>query len=311
MFKSNKQERRSPITAAKIRSKWQLYIMLIPAFLFIVIFCYAPMYGILIAFKDYNASLGIMGSPWAGVKHFVTFFTSPMFGTTVKNTLAISLYSLVFGFPIPIVFALLLNQMRSLRFKRFMQTVSYAPYFISTVVLVSMLNLFLAPSSGFINTLIQMFGGESINFMIRAEWFRSVYVVSGIWQGMGWSAIIYLTALSGISPDLYEASIVDGASKFKQILHIDLPCIIPTIIIMLILNCGNILSVGYEKAFLMQQGMNLPTSEIISTYVYKVGLMSAQHSYATAIGLFNSVINFVLITMVNATSRRLSGNNLW
>ncbi len=295
----------------KLVSKWQLYAMILPAFLFIIIFCYVPMYGVLISFKDFNASLGIMRSPWVGFKYFETFFTSPMFGTTLINTLKISIYTLIFGFPIPIIFALLLNKIRNLRMKKFMQTVSYAPYFISTVVLVSMLNLFLAPNTGLINDILGFFRIQPINFMIRSEWFRTVYVVSGIWQTMGWNAIIYLAALSGVSPDLYEASIVDGASKLKQILYIDIPSIVPTIVIMLILNAGSMLSVGYEKAFLMQQGMNLPASEIISTYVYKVGLMSAQYSYATAIGVFNSIVNFTLIVAVNFVSRKTSNNNLW
>ena len=295
----------------KIVSKWQLYAMILPAFLFIIIFCYVPMYGVLISFKNFNASLGIMRSPWVGFKYFETFFTSPMFGTTLINTLKISIYTLIFGFPIPIIFALLLNKIRNLHMKKFMQTVSYAPYFISTVVLVSMLNLFLAPNTGLINDVLGFFRIQPINFMIRSEWFRTVYVVSGIWQTMGWNAIIYLAALSGVSPDLYEASIVDGASKLKQILYIDIPSIVPTIVIMLILNAGSMLSVGYEKAFLMQQGMNLPASEIISTYVYKVGLMSAQYSYATAIGVFNSIVNFTLIVAVNFVSRKTSNNNLW
>lgn len=295
----------------KLVSKWQLYAMILPDFLFIIIFCYVPMYGVLISFKDFNASLGIMRSPWVGFKYFETFFTSPMFGTTLINTLKISIYTLIFGFPIPIIFALLLNKIRNLRMKKFMQTVSYAPYFISTVVLVSMLNLFLAPNTGLINDILGFFRIQPINFMIRSEWFRTVYVVSGIWQTMGWNAIIYLAALSGVSPDLYEASIVDGASKLKQILYIDIPSIVPTIVIMLILNAGSMLSVGYEKAFLMQQGMNLPASEIISTYVYKVGLMSAQYSYATAIGVFNSIVNFTLIVAVNFVSRKTSNNNLW
>lgn len=294
-----------------ILSKYQLFIMLLPAVIYLVVFCYAPMYGLVIAFQDFNGALGILGSPFVGFKHFTTFFSSPMFMSTFKNTLAISIYSLIIGFPIPIIFALFLNQVKFPKYKKFIQTVSYAPYFISTVVLVSMLNLYLAPKTGFINNIIVLFGQEPINFMIRAEWFRPVYVLSGIWQTMGWSAIIYLAALSGISVDLYEASTVDGASKLQRILYIDIPSIMPTVIIMLILSVGNLMSVGYEKAFLMQQGMNIKTSEIISTYVYKVGLMQAQYSLATAIGLFNSIINFVLLISVNTIAKRSTGDSLW
>lgn len=301
---------RKPILK-KILSKYQLYLLLLPALLYLIIFCYTPMYGVVIAFKDFNASLGILGSHWVGFKYFSEYFDSAMFSTTFINTLKLSLYSLIFGFPIPIIFALLLNQIKKEKFKKFIQTTTYAPYFISTVVMVSMLNLYLAPTTGFVNNLISLLGGTPINFMIREEWFRTVYVASGIWQTMGWSAIIYLAALTGISPDLYEAALVDGASTFKRIIHIDIPGIMPTIIIMLILSIGNIMSVGYEKAFLMQQGMNLPTSEIISTYVYKVGLLNAQYSYATAIGLLNSVINFILIIIANSMAKRFTDTKLF
>ncbi|MFV0502650.1 MAG: ABC transporter permease [Lachnospirales bacterium] len=297
--------------AKYILSKYQLLLMLLPSLIFLFIFCYLPMYGVIIAFKDYNSVLGILGSPWVGLKHFNIFFSSPMFITTLKNTLLLSVESLIFGFPIPIIFALLLNQIRFKKFKRFVQTISYAPYFISTVVLVSMLNLFLAPRTGFVNNMLSIIGVEPINFMIRSEWFRPVYIISGIWQTMGWSAIIYLAALSGVSPELYEAGTIDGASRLQRILYIDIPSIMPTIIIMLILSVGGLMSVGYEKTYLMQQGMNLKTSEIISTYVYKVGLMDAQFSYSTAIGLFNSIINFILIVSVNSITKKLNSTSLW
>lgn len=291
--------------------RWQLYVLLMPALLYILIFHYLPMYGILIAFKQFNPTQGILGSPWVGMKHFNVFFDSYVFENILVNTIKLSVYSLLFGFPIPIIFALLLNQIRMQLVKRFIQTVTYAPYFISTVVLVSMLNVFLAPNTGFINNLITMFGGEAINFMAREEWFRTVYIVSGIWQTMGFSAIIYLAALSGVNPELHEAATVDGASKLKRVWHIDLPSIMPTITILFILGIGNIMSVGWEKAFLMQQGMNLPASEIISTYVYKIGLLNAQYSLATAVGLFNSVINFTLLIVANYLSKKISGNSLW
>lgn len=307
---------RKPIYLSKsilklVLSKYQLYLLILPALLYIIIFCYLPMYGVIIAFKDFNASLGIMGSNWVGLKYFKMFFESAMFSKTFFNTLKLSIYSLAFGFPIPIIFALFLNQIKLPRFKRFIQTTTYAPYFISTVVMVSMLNLYLAPTSGFVNNAITMFGGKSINFMIRAEWFRTVYITSGIWQTMGWSAIIYIAALTGISPDLYEAAVMDGASTLKRIWYIDIPGIMPTIIIMLILSVGNLMSVGYEKTFLMQQGMNLPVSEIISTYVYKVGLLNAQYSYATAIGVFNSIINCVLIVVTNTLSKKYTDTSLF
>jgi len=298
-------------TFKKTLKGWQLYILLLPALLYLIIFQYIPMYGVVIAFKEFNPSQGILGSPWAGMRHFQTFFESYVFKDVLINTLKLSVYSLVISFPIPIVFALLLNQIRNRFVKRFVQTVTYAPYFISTVVLVSMLNVFLAPSTGFINNLITLFGGESINFMASPDWFRTIYISSGIWQTMGFSAIIYLAALSGVNPELHEVATVDGATKLRRIWHIDLPSIMPTIVILLILGVGNIMSVGWEKAFLMQQGMNLPVSEIISTYVYKIGLLNAQYSLATSIGLFNSVINFTLLIITNYVSRRLSENSLW
>lgn len=290
---------------------YQLYFLLLPAVVYVILFSYIPLYGIQIAFKDYNVSLGFWASKWVGLKYFYQFFSSPAFTRTITNTLEVSFYSLIFGFPVPVIFALLLNQIRSSRYKKIIQTVTYAPYFISTVVLVSMLNVFLAPSTGFINNLIVDIGGKSIMFMARTEWFRTVYVGSGIWQSSGFGAIIYLSALSSISPELHEAAIVDGASKIRRIWHIDLPGIMPTVLIMLILAIGNLMSVGYEKAFLMQKGMNLDSSEVISTYVYKVGLMNAQYSFATAVGLFNSIVNFIFLIGANSASKRLSGSSLW
>ncbi|ACT04762.1 ABC transporter permease [Paenibacillus sp. JDR-2] len=296
---------------ANMRRRWQLYVLLLPSVLYILLFHYVPMYGIIIAFKDFKSSMGIIGSPWVGMKHFEAFFDSFVFEQIVTNTVKLSAFSLLIGFPIPILFALLLNQIRNRLAQRFVQTVTYAPYFISTVVLVSMLNVFLAPSTGIINNFITLFGGEAVNFMAREEWFRTVYISSGIWQTMGFSAIIYLAALSGVNPELHEAATVDGATKLRRIWNVDLPSILPTITILFILGIGSIMSVGWEKAFLMQQGMNLPVSEIISTYVYKVGLLNAQYSFATAIGLFNSIINFTLLIFTNYASRKMSGNSLW
>ena len=257
---------------------WQLYVLVLPAVICIVIFAYAPMYGVQIAFKEYRVNMGIVGSPWAGLKYFRQFVTLPNFRTLIENTLKISVYSLLWGFPAPILLALMLNQVRQKKFKSFVQTVTYAPYFISTVVLVSMLSIFLTPSSGFVNKLIETAGGKAIAFMGEPRWFRTVYVASGVWQGTGWGAIIYLAALGGVDPSLYEAAMVDGATKLQRVIHIDLPCILPTIVIMFILNMGNLLNVGYEKSYLMQNSLNITVSEIISTYTYKIGLLNGKYS---------------------------------
>lgn len=294
-----------------LKKNWQLYVLLIPALLWLITFCYVPIYGILLAFKDYKVQLGITFSPWAGLKYFKQFFTTTIALTTIRNTILLSLYTLLFSFPIPIIFSLLLNQLKNLRFKKFIQTISFAPYFISNVVVVSILTIILAPSSGFVNNIIQMFGGQPQLFMSRPEYFRPVYVISQIWQTMGFNAIIYIAALAGISPDLHEAAIMDGATKWKRILYIDLPCIMPTITIMFILAVGNILTIGYEKVYLMQSGMNLTVSEIISTYVYKAGLINAQYSFSTAVGLFNSVINFIVLITANTISRKMADIGLF
>ena len=290
---------------------WQLYVLVLPAVICIVIFAYAPMYGVQIAFKEYRVNMGIVGSPWAGLKYFRQFVTLPNFRTLIENTLKISVYSLLWGFPAPILLALMLNQVRQKKFKSFVQTVTYAPYFISTVVLVSMLSIFLTPSSGFVNKLIETAGGKAIAFMGEPRWFLTVYVASGVWQGTGWGAIIYLAALGGVDPSLYEAAMVDGATKLQRVIHIDLPCILPTAVMMFILSCGSIMSVGYEKVYLMQNSLNLSVSEVISTYVYKTGLQKVQYSYTTAIGLFNTVINVVLLLIVNQVARKLSDTSLF
>jgi len=295
----------------RMRRCWQLYVLVLPAVICIIIFAYAPMYGVQIAFKDYKVNLGIMGSPWAGLKYFRQFVNLSNFETLIVNTLKISVYSLLWGFPTPILLALMLNQVRSKRYKSFVQTVTYAPYFISTVVLVSMLSIFLTPSSGFVNKIIETLGGKAIAFMGEPRWFRTVYVASAVWQGTGWGAIIYLAALGGVDPSLYEAAMVDGATKLQRIIHIDLPCILPTIVIMFILNMGNLLNVGYEKAYLMQNSLNITVSEIFSTYTYKIGLLNGKYSFSTAVGLFNSVINFVLVVTTNYISKKLTESSLW
>jgi len=298
---------------ANFKRYWGLYLLLLPTLIYVAIFLYGPMYGLQIAFKDYNARLGVVGSPWADpfYKYLARFFNSFNCAKLIKNTLTISLYSLLASFPIPIIFALLLNQLPNGKFKKAVQTVSYAPHFISTVVLVSMLNVFLAPSSGIVNLLINKLGGQSFYFMGNEAAFKHVYVWSGIWQSMGWSSIIYVAALAGVSPELHEAAIVDGASKVQRIWYVDIPAIMPTAVTMLILNTGNIMSVGFEKAFLMQNNLNTGASEIISTYVYKVGILNGQFSYSAAIGMFNSVVCCVMVLLVNWISRKTTETSLW
>ncbi|WP_309120684.1 ABC transporter permease subunit [Paenibacillus sp.] len=293
------------------RTHWQLYILVLPPVLYFLIFKYYPMANAALAFKDYNVMKGIWGSPWVGWKHFNLFFDNPMFWTLVKNTLFLSFYLLLAGFPIPILLALMLNEVRSARFKKAVQLVTFAPYFISTVVMVSIIMLFLAPRLGFANVALQQLGLESVNFLGEPSFFRSIYVWSDIWQTAGYAAVIYLAALAGIDPTLYEAAKVDGASRLQKIIHVDLPGILPTITIILILNVGSVMSVGFEKIYLLQNSLNLATSEVIATYVYSVGLLNANYSFATAVGLFNSVINLVLLVLVNGFAKRISNTSIW
>lgn len=295
----------------RMKRCWQLYVLLLPAVVYLFIFNYLPMAGIQIAFRNYKFSEGIWGSAWVGLKHFLTFFNSIQFSTLLENTVKISVYALVFGFPIPILLALLLNESKSVWLKKIVQSLTYAPYFISTVVLVSMLSLFLSPSTGVINKVIEFFGGTAYDFMGSASAFRSVYVISGIWQGAGWSAIIFIAALAGIDPQLHEAAEIDGANRLQRIWHINLPGIIPTAITVFILNCGSIMSVGFEKVYLMQNSMNQTTSEIIATYVYKMGILNTQYSYTTAIGLFNSLINLFLLIIANQISKKVADISLF
>ena len=294
-----------------LRDYWQVYVLLAPVVIYYLVFAYYPMYGVQIAFKDFMPRLGIEGSPWVGMKHFLRFFKSPYFSILIKNTFMISLYSLVIGFPLPIIFAIMLNYQRVKWFKQLVQTSSYAPHFISTVVLVGMMKLMLSPSSGVVNVILQSIGIEPIYFFGRPDLFYGLYAWSNLWKALGWSAIVYIGALSAISPELHEAATIDGASIWKRIRHIDLPGIAPTIVILLILHSGSLLSVGYEKAFLMQNNMNASTSEVISTYVYKQGLVSAQYSFSSAVGLFNSLINFVCIITVNFISRKVGETSLF
>lgn len=293
------------------RNDISLWLFCVPGIVLTFIFSYIPMYGVQIAFRRYNAKAGIWGSPWVGLYYFKRFFSSPYFGMTIKNTLILSLYGLVVSFPIPIILALLLNSFRHKRYRKVIQTVTYAPNFISTVVMCGMIILFLSPSVGIINNIVTAFGGDPTNFMAKKEYWRHIYTWTSVWQSMGWNSVIYFAALSGISPELHEAARVDGATKLQLIRHIDLPMILPTATILLIMNCGSILSIGFEKAYLLQNDLNLQVSEIISTYVYKVGLINNDMSYSTAIGLFNTLINLVLLVLVNKISDKLSGNSLW
>ncbi len=286
---------------------WQLYVLLIPALLWAIIFAYYPMYGVIIAFKDYKIRQGIMGSPWASpfFRYFQDFFSTSIAVNAIKNTIVVSLESLVIAFPIPIIFALLLNQIRSKKATKLIQTISYAPYFMSNVVVVSLITVFFS-ANGVVNWVITSSGNKEVLFTSVPEWFRTLFIGSNIWQTMGFNAVIFIAALTAISPDYYEAATIDGASRFQRVLYIDIPMILPTIILMLILQVGNIMNVGYEKAYLMQNGSNTIVSELISTYVYKVGLQTAQYSFATAVGLFNSVANFIILVLANKVAKKFS-----
>lgn len=287
-----------------LRRDYQLWVLLLPALVFFVIFCYFPMYGVQIAFREYKAAFGITGSDWKGLEHFETFFTSYYCSRMFSNTLLLNVYGLLVGFPIPILLAIMLNQLNSKRFKGFTQTAIYVPHFISTVVLAGMIYLFFSPTNGIINKLIMSFGGEAIYFMVEENWFRPLFIGSDIWQNAGWNTILYIATLTSIDPQLYEAATIDGATRMQKIRHIDIPHLVPIAVMMLILNCGSLLSSNTDKALLLQTTGNTRTSDIIGVYVYNVGLGKAQYSYTSAIGLCLNVINFTIIVFVNAISRR-------
>lgn len=298
----------------QIVSRWQLYLLLLLPLAWLITFAYVPMSGLVLAFKKYNVGLGVWGSPWVGFDNFIKFFQSYKFSIVIKNTLTLSLYSLFVSFPIPIIFALLLNAMRGKVYKKIIQTVTYVPYFISTVVMVGLVFQLLDYRNGLYGTIYMLLTGESApNILANGEMFKHIYVWSGIWQSTGYSAIIYIAALSGVDQSLHEAAMIDGASRFQRMRFIDIPCILPTASIMLVLAVGNIMNVGYEKVLLMQNDLNLNYSEIVSTYVYKVGLASGitDFSLSTAIGMFNSVINFIMLIIANQTSKKLSGNGIF
>lgn len=295
----------------KALNNWQLYLMILPALLYIILFAYKPMYGIQIAFRNFTFKGGITGSEWVGFDQFRRLFSSYWFPIILKNTLTISILNMVVNFPLPIVFALLVNEVRNEKVKRTIQTVSYAPHFISMVVLCGMFIMFLSPSYGIVNIIIEKFGGEAVAFMSKPELFKWIYVLIGVWASTGWSAIIYFSALSGVDQALLEAAEIDGASRLQRIWYINLPTIVPTIVIQLILQCGRVMSLGQEKTLLLQNNMNVNASEIISTYVYKAGLQQFQYSFSTAAGLFNSVVNCILLITVNKISKKLTEESLW
>lgn len=293
-----------------MRRNYPLYLIIIPVLAYYIIFCYKPMYGAIIAFKEYTPSLGILGSPWVGFDQFIKFFTAPDFARILKNTLVISITCIVFGFPAPIILALLFNELRNAKFKSVAQTISYLPHFISLVVVCGLIKTFVS-QGGIIFQLVTALGGKNVGLLSRPECFVPIYLLSDIWQGVGWGSIIYLAALSGIDQELYEAAKIDGAGKWKQTLHVTLPGIAPTIIIMFILRMGSLLSVGYEKIILLYNPLIYQTSDVISSYVYRVGLGQQSWSYSTAVGLVNSVVNFGIIMLTNRISAKYSETSLW
>lgn len=289
----------------------ELYLFLLPAVVIIIAFNYIPMYGVQIAFRNFKPSLGISGSEWVGFKHYYRLFNLPLLWSIVKNTFSLSLLSIALGFPVPILLALFLNQIQNQRYKRVLQTVTYLPHFISTVVIVGMILVFLSPRAGLYGIIMRFFGHEPANLMGKADLFAPIYVLSGVWKSSGWGSIIYLAALSAIDPTLYEAAVIDGANRWQKIIHIDIPSLTQTMTILLILTAGTVLGIGFEKVYLMQTASNIARSEVISTYVYKVGIQQAQFSFATALGLLNSVVNFAMLFFVNVYARRVGNVSLW
>lgn len=295
----------------KIWKNRYIYLMTLPIIAYFILIRYVPMYWLRIAFYDYKLLRGSAGSKFVGLKHFQQFVTGMSFGQLISNTLSLNLLSLLFSFPFPIIFALFLNEIGSQKFKRTVQTISYLPHFLSTVVIVSMLNTLLSVQTGAVNGALRSMGLGTVYFMGEPAWFQPIYILSGIWQGTGWGAIIYISALSGINPELYEAARADGAGRFRQMWHVSLPGIRETIVIMLIMRVGQMMNIGFEKPFLMQNALNISKSEVISTYVYKLGLQRNDYSRSTAIGLFNAVISLALVLIANFTSRKLSDTSLF
>ncbi|MDD4849131.1 MAG: ABC transporter permease subunit [Gemmiger sp.] len=293
-----------------MQRNWELYLLVLPVLIFYFLFCYKPMYGALIAFQNYKPALGFAGSPWVGFDNFIRFFTSPFFGRLVKNTLFLSFELLIFGFPAPIILALLLNELHAGPFKKTIQTVTYLPHFISIIVVAGMLTDF-CMSTGLINDIIVFFGGARSPLLQNPALYRTIYILSDIWQQIGWGSIIYLSALSGVDAQLYDAASIDGAGRFQKLLNVTLPSIMPTIVIMFILRIGSLMSIGYEKTILLYNPSTYETADIISSYVYRVGILEQGWSYSTAIGLFNSVVNLILLLIANRLSKKLTETSLW
>lgn len=293
-----------------VKKHYLVYIMAIPMIAYYVLFHYMPMYGAVIAFKDYSPALGVSNSPWVGFENFISFFKSVYFVRLVRNTLTINIKLLIFGFPLPILFAILLNEIRSRSFLKAVQTISYLPHFISTMVLCGIIVDFCA-RDGIITQLVTLFGGQNSNLLLQAENYQKIYVISDIWQTLGWNSIIFYAAVTGIDQQLYEAADIDGANRFQKMLHVTLPGIKQTVVIMLILRIGQMMSMGYEKTILLYNPNTYETADVISTYVYRKGLMDFDYSYSTAVGLFNSVINFLMLVFANKLSKKLNDTSLW
>ncbi len=288
-----------------------LYLLFLPIFVWYIVFCYTPLGGLIIAFKDFKPGMGIYGGDWVGMRWFIQFFQSPFAYRLIRNTVLISLYSLIYGFPVPILFAICITELRHNGVRRVVQTVSYLPHFISTVVVVGMIKNFLSMNDGLINNLIALLGGTRVNFLTTARYFRTIYVASGVWQGFGYGAIIYIAAIMGIDPSLYESARIDGISKFQEVRYITIPMIAPTIIILFIMQLGRLMNVGFEKVFLLYSSGVYETSDVISTYVYRKGIESNAYSFSTAVGLFNTCINFLFVFGANQLSRRITDTSLW
>lgn len=309
--KKSEKKARHKLLWKRILAHRAFYVFLAPTLIYLAIFAYGPMYGVQIAFKNYNPAFGIWGSKWVGLRHIIDFINGYNIRLILRNTLVISLYSTLLGFPMPILLALLLNEIQNKKYKKFVQTTLYAPHFISTVVMVGIIIIMLSPSTGIINKFIELLGFERQYFMIQPRAFKHIYVLSGIWQNTGWNAIIYIAALSNVDPELHEAAIIDGASRLQRIRHINIPTIKPTITILLIMSMGSLISVGFEKTYLLQNALNLEASEVISTYVYKHGLLSSSYSFAAAVGLFNNIINVILLLLANFFARKVSETSLF
>jgi len=294
-----------------MKNYWQLYVMLLPALIYLLVFHYLPLYGIQVAFRDYRLVDGVMGSPWVGLKHFKKFFEAYYFERLIKNTLLLNINYLLWSFPFPIIIAILLNQIRSEKRKRFVQTTIYIPHFISTVVMAGMIYLFLAPSGGILNSILSVLGLAPLDLMAEPDVFRSIYTVSGVWQGAGYSSILFVATLAGIDPALYEAAEIDGASIWKKIRYIDLPSIVPTATMVLILDFGKLMNSNTDKVLLLQTAGNISTSDIIGTYVFNVGVQGGQFSYTAAIGLFTNLVNLALILIFNKISKKISNIGLF